>query len=407
MSVPGSARRPGSPGVPLLVVVDPVARLTDGESVRIARDVLCAGSPGVKICLPEHPEETARVLARRGSRRPVLVGNDRALLRAVQLLHREQSLASAVLAVVPVGSAPTVALARGLGVPADAVSAARAVLAGTEHWLDLLVDDGGEVVLGGLHIPATTPQPVHRTRRAGADGASGGVRDREQGRGRERRGQGAARDGVADGYGEEPRGADDAPAGSSAGSPWRRACRTLARTVLPLGRRAYGGESGDRRRGSDGGGGPATGVGAAAVSADGGGGDGAAGGGGEGGGGGGDAGGRGAGARAADPLGTPRRGAPQQRLRIEADGRLLADPDHPVEGVSVRTTDEDGGLAEITVRPGAAPALVRAQARAVTVSGAEFRYRADTRVGGPVEVRTWTVLPRAWRLILPHDPPPP
>ncbi|MDX3067640.1 diacylglycerol kinase, partial [Streptomyces sp. ND04-05B] len=55
----------------LLVVIDPLARRTDGEAVRIAKDVLSAGAASTKVCLPEGPEEFARALARRGSRRPV------------------------------------------------------------------------------------------------------------------------------------------------------------------------------------------------------------------------------------------------------------------------------------------------------------------------------------------------
>ena len=50
----------------LLVVIDPVARRMDGESVRIAQDVLSAGA-GVKVCLPDGPEEFAKALARRGA----------------------------------------------------------------------------------------------------------------------------------------------------------------------------------------------------------------------------------------------------------------------------------------------------------------------------------------------------
>ena len=92
----------------LLVVVDPVARRSDGESVRIAKDVLGAGA-GIKLCLPDGPEEFARALARRGSRRPVVVGDDRALIRAVALLHRHRELAGCALSVVPVGGALSLA----------------------------------------------------------------------------------------------------------------------------------------------------------------------------------------------------------------------------------------------------------------------------------------------------------
>ncbi|MFG3495753.1 diacylglycerol kinase [Streptomyces sp. NPDC047928] len=137
----------------LLVVIDPVARRGDGESVRIARDVLRAGAT-VKVSLPDTPEEFARALARRGSRRPVVIGDDRALLRTVTHLHQGRELADGALAVIPVGPGPTVRLAASLGVPPDAVTAARAVLDGAERRLDLLVDDGDGVVVGGLRIPA-------------------------------------------------------------------------------------------------------------------------------------------------------------------------------------------------------------------------------------------------------------
>ncbi len=156
-----SAREPATTTTPsLLVIVDPTARRLDGESVRIAKDVLSAGAP-VKLCLPESPREYARALARRGSRRPVLIGDDRSLVRAVTQLHQERELAEADLAMVPVGSGGALRLARHLGVPASAVAAARAVLDGQPRRLDLLVDDSDGVVLGELHVPAP-PRPAGR-----------------------------------------------------------------------------------------------------------------------------------------------------------------------------------------------------------------------------------------------------
>ncbi|NDZ99922.1 diacylglycerol kinase, partial [Streptomyces sp. SID10116] len=101
----------------LLVVIDPVARRTDGESVRIAKDVLGAGA-AVRVCLPDGPEDFTKALARRGTRRLVVIGDDRALLRAVAALHRERDLAGCALSVVPVGAAQSLTLTRGLGVPA-------------------------------------------------------------------------------------------------------------------------------------------------------------------------------------------------------------------------------------------------------------------------------------------------
>lgn len=168
----------------LLVLVDPVARRLDGESVRIAKDVLSAGADA-KICLPEGPQEFARALARRGHRRPVVLGDDRALLRVVTLLQRERDGrdstpmavapmaasgggtgdgagdgaaagedAGTTVSVVPIGAPEGLETTRALGVPQGAVGAARAVLDGVVRRLDLLVDDGGGVVLTRLDVPA-------------------------------------------------------------------------------------------------------------------------------------------------------------------------------------------------------------------------------------------------------------
>ncbi|MEW2396463.1 diacylglycerol kinase family protein [Streptomyces sp. NPDC046862] len=149
----------------LLVVIDPLARHTDSESVRIAKDVLSAGAASTKVCLPEDPEEFARALRRRGSRRPVVVGDDLALLRAVSSLHRQRELAACALSLVPVGGAGV--LARSLGVPTSTVAAARAALDGAERRLDLLVDDSDGVVLGAVGIPSVASEPSSES--AGVD----------------------------------------------------------------------------------------------------------------------------------------------------------------------------------------------------------------------------------------------
>lgn len=86
------------------------------------------------------------------------------------------------------------------------------------------------------------------------------------------------------------------------------------------------------------------------------------------------------------------------RLRVEADGVLLTDLDRLVEAVTVRA---GGGRAEVTVRHGAHTEPVMARALTVTVSGADFRYRADALITGPVRTRTWTLRPGAWGLTLP------
>ncbi|UUU23905.1 acylglycerol kinase family protein [Streptomyces sp. DSM 40750] len=308
----------------LLVVIDPRARRTDGEAVRIAKDVLSAGAASTKVCLPEGPEEFARALSRRGSRRPVVIGDDHALLRTVALLHRQRELAACALSLIPVGSA--LGLARSLGVPTGAVAAARAALDGVERRLDLLVDDSDGVVLGTLRIPvlpgAAPPEPEDP-----ADAEAGTCAGAEAG-------GGASGD------------------GSSAGHhSWLRAWpQSLVRTLSTRPARA---SRPPRPRIW-----VATGGGA---------------------------------------------GAGPSRLRVEVDGVMLVDLDQPVEGVSI-TPGTDGG-ADVEVRPvsvGAEAAPLHAIGHRVTVSGADFRYRADSLVAGPVRTRTWTVREGAWGLTLPE-----
>ncbi|GHF95681.1 diacylglycerol kinase [Streptomyces thermodiastaticus] len=290
----------------LLMVIDPVARRTDGESVRIAKDVLSAGAV-TKVCLPEEAEEFDRALARRGARRPVVVGDDRALLRAVSVLHRRRELADCVLSVVPVGD--VMSLAHSLGVPAGPVAAARTVLDGVVRRRDLLVDDSDGVVVGALHIPPPGDRPAAAAR---------------------------ARGGPADAA------ADAVPAAAGAGRDWLRTCQSLVRTLVARPPRA-------------------------------------------------------AGAAGRRPV----------HLRVEVDGVTVVDLDRPVEAVCVTPGAE--GQARVRVRPlpgpGAQASPLLAEGRTVTVSGAHFRYRADTEVSGPVRTRTWTVRRDAWALVVPQSAP--
>jgi hypothetical protein len=301
----------------LLVVIDPAARRMDGESVRIAKDVLGAGAH-TKVCLPQDADEFARALRRRGSRRPVVIGDDHALIRAVSLLHRQRELAGCVLSMVPVGS--SLGLAEALGVPTGTVAAARAVLDGVERRLDLLADDSDGVVLGGVRIP---PLAVRAGVTAGEERSlSGATAVWRNGHG------------PGDGHGPGP------------GHPWLRS--TYQSLVRSLGSR------------------PARGSDAPAPSG---------------------------------PVHGP------ARLRVQVDGATVVDLDRPVAEVSV--TAGHSGLAQVTVRPcsvGAEAALLLASGQTVTVTGSDFRYRADAAVSGPVRRRTWRVLEGAWGLTVPASP---
>ncbi|MFF7388378.1 diacylglycerol kinase [Streptomyces scabiei] len=373
----------------LLVVIDPLARRTDGEAVRIAKDVLSAGAASTKVCLPEGPEEFARALSRRGSRRPVVVGDDRALLRAVTHLHRRRELAGCALSLVPVGSA--LGLAHSLGVPTGAVAAARAALDGVERRLDLLVDDSDGVVLGALRIPALPgAAPPRDTPEAG--GPTAGTAPTGPGRGKapgSDRGAAPGRPGTASGTGTGSSGTG--PSGTGFSGAGSGAGREAGGGVGPDGATRSGEGS------ADGCASPPSGSGShfwlrawpqslartlstrPAIPA-----------------------------RMSRPL-RPSRirvaaggGPGPSRLRVEVDGVILVDLDQPVEAVSVMP-GVDGG-ADVEIRPvsvGAEAAPLLATGHRVTVSGADFRYRADSLVAGPVRTRTWTVRESAWGLTLP------
>lgn len=353
-------------GQPLLVVIAPTARRVDGESVRIARDVLCGGA-AVKVAVPESPAELDRVLAHRGRKRPVVIGDDRALHLVVQTLHRQRELAADPLGLVPVGGTATVALARALGIPTEPVAAARAVLAGYERSLDLLVDDSGGVVLGGLCIPGrSTAHPGGRDDGAPTAAPRPGTRS-AAGRTAGRTGRTEGRTG-ADRAPHQPRpDGDPTPCSPSAKSP------AVEQTATPLPRGTPG---------------PwwslltPSGLGRTARTL----------------------------VRAVRPGALALPGAPGHRLRVEADGTLLADVDHPVRLVTVRlaaldsaTADPVQGGVEVLVRPPSADGdTLRVRAQTLTVAGRGFSYEADSELAGPVRTRTWTVRPAAWRLTVPR-----
>ncbi|WP_344340101.1 diacylglycerol kinase [Kitasatospora putterlickiae] len=230
-----------------------------------------------------------------------MIGSDLALQRVLQALYRQRELGTDPVGLVPVGRPEEVAAARGLGVPAAPVAAARAVLAGAVRKLDLLVDDGGGVALGGVRI------------------AGSGVRR---------------------------------PAGRPGGwrSLWAKLAAAEQGTVLTSERAGRNGPAGRPE---------------------------------------------------------PGLGEPNSRLRVEADGRLLADVHRPVRVVQVSLPSGDAageGVMEIVVRtPGA---LLRARAASVSVAGRGFGYEADGHPVGPVRARTWTVHPGCWGLLLPTAQPP-
>ncbi|MFI6587144.1 diacylglycerol kinase family protein [Embleya sp. NPDC050493] len=321
----------------LLVITDPAARSADGESVRVALDVLRACAPS-KIVIPTDTADLQRALARRGRRRVVVIGGDAGVHAVARLLDRAGELGDTPLGIVPVDTGRGHGLAEALGLPAEPAKAARVALGENERSFDLMSDD-----LGGLAL---------RSVRIGH-----GVRSTRS-----------------------------APARPTLGRGWRMLVDHAVRTVSST-------------------------VGAAV-------------------------------------------GPSGHRLRIEADGCVVADMDRPVLSVHLgcdgsvtpgskmtevtsngsdgtdgmngtnRTNSANGAHAlpdaavadgvgtasvMITGHPGAArfgaaqarDALVQLRAHEITVCGRDFTYAADGMATGPVRLRTWTVRPTGWRLFVP------
>ena len=350
-----------SAGEALLVVVSPVALAMDGESVRVARDVLGAAF-AMKAVVPEDLAELERVLSRKGRRRLVVIGDDQALRHVVQLLHRHAELDAGPVGIIPVGKGHKVALARSLGAAGRPVDAARAVARGAERRLDLLVDEEGGVVLSGLRIPGRgVPEQAPATAVAERGSARGAAR-----------GADPVAEEPSDGREQEidphaacsPR-ANSSRSGRGPGSPSGTWYTQLGRTARAAARSV------------------------------------------------------------AAPLLGHGHGPHGQFLRVEADGRLLADRDHPVGLISVWNAaaqeceaarpgrpGRDGGpgqsppgadgLMEVLVSSSAAlGGPYRCRAQRITVTGGLFTYEADHTLSGPVRERTWTVEPGAWRLTVP------
>lgn len=135
---------------PLLVVTNAAAGGTDEAQVTAALDVLRRATD-VRREVCAEPGDLDRVLDDLGERTLVVVGGDGSVHTAVAALHTRGELsATRPLGLVPLGTGND--LARTLGIPLDPAEAARAFLSGRPRALDLVVDDGGGVVVNAVHL---------------------------------------------------------------------------------------------------------------------------------------------------------------------------------------------------------------------------------------------------------------
>ena len=132
----------------LLVITNAAAGSAHQEAVDAAVGTLSERAD-VEVAATSSPEDCDAAVARRGGRRVVVCGGDGSVHFIVTALHRAGDLGDPI-GLIPLGTGND--LARALGLPLDPREAAKVVLDGTPHRLDLLVDDAGGLVINAVHL---------------------------------------------------------------------------------------------------------------------------------------------------------------------------------------------------------------------------------------------------------------
>jgi diacylglycerol kinase (ATP) len=138
-------------------VVDPLLLITHADTgasdeLGAALEVL-HGHASVEVCETSNPGELDGVLHRAGSRPIVVAGGDGSLHAVIATLYRRNDLTGKVLGLLPLGTGND--FARSVGMPLDAVEAAKALVSSTPRPMDLIVDELGEIVVNNVHIGAS------------------------------------------------------------------------------------------------------------------------------------------------------------------------------------------------------------------------------------------------------------
>ncbi|MGH3784997.1 MAG: diacylglycerol/lipid kinase family protein [Pseudonocardiaceae bacterium] len=134
----------------MLVISNAKAGSADEGALQEVLDVLHRG--GADVCSEPlgSPDELNAVLGAHPHRLPVAAGGDGTLHLLVAALHARSELASRAIGLVPLGTGND--FARTVGIPLDPAAAARVVLEGSPHEMDLLTDDAGGMVINAVHL---------------------------------------------------------------------------------------------------------------------------------------------------------------------------------------------------------------------------------------------------------------
>jgi diacylglycerol kinase (ATP) len=133
----------------ILALTNADAGSAETEEVEAALDAL-RETYDVEVGVCTDVEDLRPLLAGRDGRPVVVFGGDGSLHSVVSVLVHEEWLDDTPVALVPLGTGND--FARTLGLPLDAADAASGLPSARERRIDLLVEEGGEVVVNAVHI---------------------------------------------------------------------------------------------------------------------------------------------------------------------------------------------------------------------------------------------------------------
>src|ERR687893_117767 len=134
----------------LLVISNAKAGSADERVLHEVLDVLRRGGGDVRSEPLGSPNQLDAVLGAHPHRIPVAAGGDGTLHLLVAALHARGELTSRAIGLVPLGTGND--FARTVGIPLAPAAAARVVLEGVPHEMDLLTDDADGVVINAVHL---------------------------------------------------------------------------------------------------------------------------------------------------------------------------------------------------------------------------------------------------------------
>jgi diacylglycerol kinase family enzyme len=135
----------------VLVLTNELAGRIETEAVTAAVEVLKTAAP-VEVVGCRDEGDMDRVLDAHDGQTVVVAGGDGTLQTAVGRLWRRGEAARRPVGLIPLGTGND--FARGVGIPIDAVQAARLVVNGSPRPVDLIVGDDEGVVVNAVHVGA-------------------------------------------------------------------------------------------------------------------------------------------------------------------------------------------------------------------------------------------------------------